>query len=153
VNVPDISGDGITHLEFNEIARNNLAGGDDMRPALADDVSGGRAKRSEGIHGLFGRVFLEETNDDVQENDKSNNTSLNPRLEAIRHSHGKDKDLFRGHVLVRFTSNANGVEIEGHIKLNWVEEPGTRVFARPNSFFATEHKHRDVPTIVMAFAI
>ena len=93
LNVPDVSRDSVTCLQLNQVTWNNLNGWDSN--SLSVSRSGGcrRGKRSKRVHCLFSIELLHETDNDVEQNDSSYYTTLNPRLDSERHSHCSNQDL------------------------------------------------------------
>lgn len=47
----------------------------------------------QGLHGFLGGVFLEESNDDIQDNDSADDTALNPRANSEADRHGQNQHL------------------------------------------------------------
>lgn len=90
---PDISRDSVTSLELNKITRHNLARRYHAGLAVANYTGGGRAQRPKRVHCLLGRVFLEETHDDIEQDDKRHDAAFNIRTNAETHSHSHDEDL------------------------------------------------------------
>lgn len=91
--VPDVSGNRVTSLDLDDVARHNLSRRHDDGLAAADDGTGGRAERAQGVHGLLGGILLEETDDDIEQDDKADDAPLDPGLEAEGNRHSEDEDL------------------------------------------------------------
>lgn len=104
---PDVSRDSVAHLDLNDVAGDNFSRGDDSDVSVANNTSCGGRKGTERVHGPFGRVLLEEANDNIEEDDGANHATLNPRLDAQTDSHGKDKN--KGHGIGNLgNGNADG---------------------------------------------
>lgn len=86
--LPDICGKSITHFDFDKITGNDFSRRDDHGLAAADDSGSRGGKRTERVHGLFGRVFLEETDDDVESDDEGDDTAFDPGFDAEGDGHG-----------------------------------------------------------------
>ncbi|PTD05900.1 hypothetical protein FCULG_00000236 [Fusarium culmorum] len=70
--------DRVASLDFHKITGNDLNRRDNLGVSITDDASSGRRHVSQRIHGLLGRVFLEETDSNIETNDEGDDTTLNP---------------------------------------------------------------------------
>ncbi|CAF3572987.1 unnamed protein product [Fusarium graminearum] len=70
--------DRVASLDFHKITGNDLNRGDNLGVSITDDASSGRRHVSQRIHSLLGRVFLEETDSNIETNDEGDDTTLNP---------------------------------------------------------------------------
>jgi len=75
---PNISRDRISGLDFHKITGNDLNGGNYLGVSIAHNTSSGRRHGPQRVHGLLGRVLLEETDGDIETNDEGDDTTLNP---------------------------------------------------------------------------
>mmetsp|Transcript_14771 Transcript_14771/g.35634 ORF Transcript_14771/g.35634 Transcript_14771/m.35634 type:complete len:578 (-) Transcript_14771:202-1935(-) len=71
-----ISGHTITKRKGDNITRDNLVGWNLSLSSVTDNNGIGRKHRLEGLSGLLGRTFLDDTNSGVNNNDANNNTDL-----------------------------------------------------------------------------
>lgn len=92
-NLPHVSRDGIASLDLNQVSGNDVCRGHNNRLPRAHDGAGGGTKGAKRVHGLLGRVLLEEADDDVEQDDKGDDAALDPGLEAEGDGHGEDEDL------------------------------------------------------------
>ena len=89
-----IGGDGVTHLELDDVAGDDLGGIDDDGLTLADDLGGGGGQGAEGVDGAGGLVVLEEADDDVEEDDGGEHAAFDPCLDTETGCQSQNEDLW-----------------------------------------------------------
>jgi len=89
----EIGRDSVTSLELDHVTRDDLDSGDGLVVTVSNSLGSWGAEGAKGVHGLSGLELLKETNDDVEENDSGDDTTLDPRLNTEGSSHGEDEDL------------------------------------------------------------
>jgi hypothetical protein len=136
-NLPDVSRDRVTDLDFHKITGNDLHRGDNLGVAISDDTGGRRRHGSERVHGLLGRILLEKTNCDVETNDEGDDAALNPRLDTERNGHSQDQHL--GKRQSRF---------HGILRVNRGEEVGVTIDTRPNTKLGSSQAEGQVATSI-----
>lgn len=77
-NIPQVSWNGVTSLQFDHVTRNDLDSRNSDVLAVADGASGRRAETFERVHRLFSVELLPKADDDVESNDGGDNTSFYP---------------------------------------------------------------------------
>ncbi len=73
-----VGGDDVARLETDQITGNEFVDRDDLGLAVSGDMGSGGGVAFESFEGLFGTVFLEETQDGVDEDEDKNHDTVKP---------------------------------------------------------------------------
>ena len=76
--IPEIRRNRISNFQFHHISRHDFVGGNGDSLAIASHDTSGRTEGAEGVHGFFSGEVLVYTNDDIENNDSSNEATLDP---------------------------------------------------------------------------